>query len=63
MQELGQIGHEMFAGNPKTGFASVTAAARDGDKLIAIFDPRRVLRSFNIVFILIAIKEKVRSRS
>lgn len=41
VEELSEMGHEMFAGNPKTGFASVTAVARDGDGLIAVFDPRR----------------------
>lgn len=41
VEELGKIGHEMFAANTKTGFASLTAVARDGDEYIAIFDPRR----------------------
>lgn len=41
VEELGQIGHQMFAGKRETGFASVTAVARDGNELSAIFDPRR----------------------
>lgn len=34
-------GHELYKSPSDSGFASLTAIARDGDTISAVFDPRR----------------------
>lgn len=46
VQELQKIGHEMFLA-PADGFVAVTAIGREHDKLVPVFDPRR-LGSFSL---------------
>lgn len=38
---LAAKGHDLFQSPPDSGFASLTAIAREGDKISAVFDPRR----------------------
>lgn len=39
---LHKLGHEMHKGPSDMGFASLTAIGRDGNKLIPVYDPRRL---------------------
>lgn len=39
---LEKIGHKMHLASPDSGFASLTAIGRDGNKLVPVFDPRRL---------------------
>lgn len=39
---LSAIGHDMYKSPPDGGFASLTAIAREGNKLKAVYDPRRL---------------------
>lgn len=46
IQGLQKIGHEMHL-SPPDGFVALTAISREGDKLVPVFDPRR-LGSFSV---------------
>lgn len=39
---LQSFGHNMVKANADLGFASLTAIGRDGNKLVAVYDPRRL---------------------
>lgn len=39
---LDALGHELQLAATDSGFASLTAIGRDGNKLLAVYDPRRV---------------------
>lgn len=39
---LRDIGHDMYLAPSDIGFASLTAIAREGNKLKAVYDPRRL---------------------
>lgn len=38
---LKALGHRLFEAPPNSGFTSLTAIGRTGNKLSAVFDPRR----------------------
>lgn len=39
---LQSLGHNTIKANADLGFASLTAIGRDGNKLVAVYDPRRL---------------------
>lgn len=39
---LQSFGHKMVEGTPELGFAALTAIGRDGNKLVPVYDPRRL---------------------
>lgn len=39
---LQSFGHSMVKANVDLGFASLTAIGREGNKLVAVYDPRRL---------------------
>lgn len=39
---LESLGHKMHLGPSDSGFSSLTAIGRDGNKLIPVYDPRRL---------------------
>lgn len=39
---LEKIGHKMYLSPADHGFASLTAIGRDGNKLVPVYDPRRL---------------------
>lgn len=41
VEGLRKIGHKMREAPNDSGFASMTAIGREGDKLVAVYDPRR----------------------